>query len=40
MDFDTLKQVGMAIIYYASPLVMLAGIAGFATSISLLMMRK
>ncbi len=40
MDFDTLRQIGMAILYYGSPLLMLAGIAGFATSITLLLMGK
>ena len=40
MDFETLKQIGVSIMYYVSPLLMLAGIAGFATSISLLLIGK
>ena len=37
---DTLHSLVFALLYYASPLLMLAGIAGFAVSLTLWAIRK
>ncbi|MEG0316589.1 MAG: hypothetical protein RSB86_12885 [Comamonas sp.] len=39
-DNTTLHDILSAVLYYGSPLLMLAGIAGFATSMTLWVIRK
>lgn len=39
-DTDTLSAFLRALLYYSSPLLILAGVAGFAVSLTLWTMRK
>ena len=40
LNWDLLQQVGMTVLYYLSPLLMLAGIVGFVTTITLWLLRS